>query len=563
MIRTLTCLLLALLLAGCSDIHTTGPVEEIPLGSEQLGVQIAPEPPQPGVTPVRLVEGFVQAMADSEADYAVAREYLTPEASSDWIPQQGGMVYKGAVSDEDGAVRVTGTRTGELDEDGRFTATSDDLSHDFGVVRIDGEWRIGTPPPGLLVSDYIFERYWSHATVYFMAGEGDHVVPDIVHVPDALLTPSRIVEALVAGPSPMIAGSVRNAVASSVRLTEEGAGVNVNGTATVALRGLSTDMPDDRRRILGAQLLWSLTAIPRVTGLRVTNDGEEFPLPGQTADGVLELAQQQGFQQLSRAATSDLFGVRDGIGGRIGPADAFLPMSSGEAKVSDVAVSVDGTLVGFIDEGRTTVLVGPLGGELTTVSVGWTNLRSAQFSLGHLWLIGDNAAGFTRVLRIDPQGTVTQVDSSVMTGRIVDFSITQAGARMAAVEEREGTRRLVMSSLVDGDTLRLESVTQLPLVFTTGSLLSNYRSLDWSGETELVVVADSSAGPSVFLTRLDGSTVGDLGPLSEPPVQVTALPRLSSDAIAARAADGSVLRHNLTSRWSGMEGELQEVSYPG
>lgn len=169
MIRILSCLLLVLLVTGCTDIQTAGPVQEVPLGPEQLGVQIAPEPPQPGVSPVRLVEGFVQAMADSEADYAVAREYLTSQASKEWVPQDGGVVYKGVVGEDGDAVFVTGTRTGVLDERGRFTAVSDELVHDFGVVMVDGEWRISAPPAGLLVSDYIFERYWSHATVYFMA----------------------------------------------------------------------------------------------------------------------------------------------------------------------------------------------------------------------------------------------------------------------------------------------------------------------------------------------------------------------------------------------------------
>lgn len=563
MMRGLTCLLLALLLVGCTDIQTTGPVQEVPLGSEQMGVQIAPEPPQPGVTPVRLVEGFIQAMAEPEADYAVAREYLTRQAAEGWMPHEGGVVYKGVVAEDDGDVLVSGTRAGELDEDGRFTAASEDLSHNFGVVEEDGEWRIGLPPDGLLVSDYIFDRYWSHATIYFMAKMGDHVVPDLVHVPDALLTPSRVLEAQIAGPSPTIEASVRNALGSGVRLGAEGASVDGNGTATVALKGLFTDMPDDRRRLLGAQLLWSLTAIPRVTGLRITNNGDQFPLPGQNADGVLQLALQQGYQQLSRAATSDLFGVRDGIGGRIGAGEMFLPMSSGEMRVSDVAVSVDGTLVGFIDDERSTLLVGPMDGELIPVSFGWANLRSAQFSLGYLWVIGDNAIGATHLLRIDAQGVITPVDSSKLPGTMVDFSVTQAGVRLAAVVEQAGERHLVMASLVEGSTLRLEPANDLPLVFAMRSLLTDYRSLDWSGETELVVVADSSGGRSVFRTRLDGSMVEDLGPLSEEPVQISALPRLSSDAVVARAEDGTVLRHNVTSRWSRIEGELQEVSYPG
>ena len=563
MIRTMTCILLALLLIGCTDISTTGPVQEVPLGSEQRGVQIVAEPPQPGVTPVRLVEGFIQAMSNPELDYDVARQYLSKEAAADWDPQQGGMVYQGVVSEEDGSVRVTGTRNGVLDPDGRFTATSDDLFHDFDVVDVEGEWRISGPPEGVLVSDYIFERSWSHVTIYFMDSTGDHVVPDLVHVPDALLTPSRVVDAQIAGPSPRIVNSVRNAVAPQVALAAEGASVDANGTATVALTGLAKDTPDDRRRLLGAQLLWSLTAIPRVTGLRITSNGEQFSLPEQTTAGVLELTSQQGYQRLSRAATTDLFGVRDGVAGRIGPDEVFQPMSSDDVRVGEVAVSVDGALVAFIDESRTRLLLGPLGGAIEETTPGFVNLRSAQFTLGNLWMMGDDAQGITRLLQVDAQGVVIEVENGDMPGTMLDFSITQAGARLAGVVIRAGIRRLVVASVVSGAKPRLAPADDLPLLAATRSRLTGYYTLDWSGETELAVVADSTRGRSVYLTRVDGSLVEDLGPLSEDPVGMSALPRPGGGAIVVRAEDGTVLRHDATTRWTRMKGLLQEVSFPG
>ncbi|MDO5736545.1 MAG: LpqB family beta-propeller domain-containing protein [Propionibacteriaceae bacterium] len=564
MIRAVTAFLLALLLVGCTDINTVGPVVEVPLGSEQRGVRIAPEPPQPGVTPVRLVEGFVQAMAVPEANYSVARQYLTSQAATQWDPREGGMVYRGSVSqDDEGRIRVSGTSTGDLDADGRFTATGEALNHDFGVVLVDGEWRIGIPPSGVLVSDYIFERYWSHVTIYFMASAGDHVVPDLVHVPDTLLTPRRVVEAQIAGPSTAVAPVVRNAAGAGTRLAKDGASVDTDGTATVALEGLSKSMRDDRRRLLGAQLLWSLTSIPRVSGLRITNDGEAFPLPGQNPAGVLELASQQGYQLLSRAATSDLFGVRDGIGGRIGPGDAFLPLTSDDVPVSDLAVSVDGTLVGFIDAARTTVMIGPLGGAMVSAIPGWSNLRSAQFALGNLWVTGEDAEGYTHLLSVDPQGKVAEVDVSELTGRIVDFSITQAGARVAAVVQRAGGTDLIMASLSNVGEPRLSPVMSLPLMGGTNTRLRDFRSLDFSGETELVVLAEGTGNRSVFRARLDGSMVEDLGPLPEDAMQVSALPRPSGDAVVTRSEDGTVLRRDVSGRWMRMDGLLQEATFPG
>ncbi|MEO7588920.1 MAG: GerMN domain-containing protein [Arachnia sp.] len=564
MIRKLACALMALLLMGCTDIQTTGPVDEVPMGSEPRGVQIAPEPPQPGVAPVRLVEGFVQAMADPESDWAVARQYLTAWASAQWRPRDGGTVYKGVVSEDEGAVLVRGTSTGLLDAEGRFTATGETLSHDFGVVQVDGEWRIGAPPKGVLVSDYIFERYWSHNTIYFMAGSGDHVVPDLVHIPDAMLTASRIVEAQIAGPSAGIKAAVRNAVGSRVRLAPEGANVNGEGTASVALTGLGRDMPDDRRRLLGAQLLWSLTAIPRVTGLKITSDGEAFLLPEQNSDGVLQLSQQQGFQLLSRASTADLFGIRDGVAGRIGSTQAFLPLNSDKEAVSEVAVSIDGTLVAFVDQARTGILVGPYGGALVRAApTGLTKLRAAQFALNYLWAVGTDAQGVIRLVRVDAQGIVTEIDTSPLPGSIVDFSITQAGVRWAAIVERSGVRQVVLAGIVGGEKPRLEAAGVLPLLADTNTRLTGFRGLDWGGETEFVVIADSGDELSVFQIRMDGSQVEDIGPLSEDPVHISALPRPSGDAVVVRTKDDTVWRHDTSTRWTKLEGPLQEVSYPG
>ncbi|MGV8845472.1 LpqB family beta-propeller domain-containing protein [Tessaracoccus sp.] len=561
--RSLILVMIALMLAGCAAIQTSGPVQEVPLGTTPRGVQIAAEPPKPGVSPVRLVEGFVQAMAEPEADYAVARQYLSADAAESWKPRSGGLVYKGVVTEDEGVVQVTGTRTGTLDRDGRFDATSDNFTLDFGVIEVDGEWRIGTPPEGVLVSDYIFKRYWSHVTVYFIASAGDHVVPDLIHVPKALLTPNRIIEAQIAGPSASIKGSVRNPAGAGVRLAREGASVDADGTAMVALTGLAGSMPGDQRRLLGAQLLWSLTSIPRVTGLRLTNDGKLFSLPGQNADGVLKLASQQGFQLLSRAATSDLFGVRDGVGGRIGPNELFLPMSSDDVAVSDMAVSIDGTLVGFLDDTRTRLVMGPLGGALVPTATGWSNLRSLQFALGNLWVTGEDANGLTHLLSVDVQGKVTEVDISALPGPIEDFSITQAGVRVALFLDVAGERQLMMASLVGGTEPRLTPGVELPLLASTNTRLSDYRSLDWSGETELVVIAEGIGKPSVFRARLDGSTVEDLASPIDDAVQVTALPRPSGDAVVTRSEDGTVLRHDPSSRWTKMDSLLQEVTFPG
>ena len=51
---------LTLLLGACTDIPTSGPVTEVTVSAEGRGVQIAPEPPQKGMSASRIVEGYLQ-----------------------------------------------------------------------------------------------------------------------------------------------------------------------------------------------------------------------------------------------------------------------------------------------------------------------------------------------------------------------------------------------------------------------------------------------------------------------------------------------------------------------
>ena len=415
--RLLLAALLSVILAtGCTHIPTAGPVEEVPVSAEPRGIDIAPQPPVAGMLPSRLVDGFLQAMASPEGDYSIARQYLTEDAAQRWEPTDA-VVFDGLVVGGPATATLDATQLGTIDEHGRYSSEPGDLEHDFGVVSQGGEWRIDSPLPSLMVSRYIFERYYERVPLYFMSRSGTHVVPDPIHLPEMLVTPTAVVEALLNGPSEAVDQAVTDAMPSGISLADEGATIEQSGVVTVNLEGLFDRLGDDARRRLGAQLLWSLTAIPRVTGLVVTSDGVPFTLPGARADGALELASQQGYQILSRAATVDLFGIREGTPGRVTGDSRFEPWGTTVADAADLAVSLDGDTAALIDATRSTLLMGSMRGEFGEVAVPVTNLRSPQFVLGTLWLMGDDTEGVPRLLTVDRMGSVTEVKLSLPMGR--------------------------------------------------------------------------------------------------------------------------------------------------
>lgn len=95
--------------------------------------------------------------------------------------------------------------------------------------------------------------------------------------------------------------------------------------------------------------------------------------------------------------------------GRLGEDSRFVPLLPRSDGSADAAVSLDGVTVAYIDEAREELSLGQLGGQVTPMRPGYTNLRAPQFVLGALWLLGDDEDGETRLLTLDRAGAVVAV----------------------------------------------------------------------------------------------------------------------------------------------------------
>ena len=88
------------LLAGCggvpgsikAQVPTSGPIEQgaqVGVQQEDQFIRVIAREPRPGMSETEVVQGFLDASASFDGDHAVAREYLTPEASSRWNTNAG------------------------------------------------------------------------------------------------------------------------------------------------------------------------------------------------------------------------------------------------------------------------------------------------------------------------------------------------------------------------------------------------------------------------------------------------------------------------------------------
>lgn len=555
-------LVTALLLIGCAELPRSGPVEKVEMVWERPGVEIAPEPPAVDMAPEQLVDGFLLAMTDAEADYAIAREYLTEQADRDWRPSSGVTVYDGGLRGV--PPMLEGRRIGRLDERGRYTPEAGSMHHDFDVVQVEGQWRINTPPEGLLLSRFIFERYYARATTYFMSTQGTHVVPEMFYLPESLITPKRIVETQLAGPSADLAPAVHNALAPGMRLGPEGATIDPGGVVAVDLTGAPENMPEETLRRLGAQLLWSLTAVPRTTGLRLTIDGVAVDLPGQRRDGVLELSSQQGYQVLNRATTSDLYAIIDGALGRVTSTRELDVLYEGLPEAAGLAVSIDASLAAIVNTDGRTLLLGTPKGRFTSIPHGYHHLRSPQFVLGELWVLADDPAGMPVVLVVSAQGDLGAMAVDLPPGhQLRSMTVSQTGAVAATITVKDGARQLGMMTITGGDARTAMRWRPVEPVTPTGQALVGIEQADWQGETSLAVLASAGGTRSVFLLQGDGSGVEDLSPPVATVTQLTALVRPGGGGIAVRTEEGMIWRYESTTRWGRAIDEADIVSYAG
>lgn len=547
--------------AGCTQLPTSGPVTEVTAATQGRGVQFAPEPPAAGMSPASVVEGFLQALADPAGSYQVARQYLTTAAGKQWQPAAATVVYDGQVFEVDGAQVLRGTTRGTLDVTGRFSPGREDLSHDFQVSEEAGEWRIGAPPSGVFISSYIFTRSYATVKSYFMASGRQTVIADLLHVPLVELTPERIVEAQLLGPGDQLATVTHSAIPEGAVLGSAGATVDVDGVVTVDLTGLPNSMNDEGRRALGAQLLWSLSSIPRVTGLRITSDGASWVVPGQNTARILELSSQQGYQPLSRASAVDLLGVRGQAIGRLSPEGNFVPLGD-DGKPDDMAtMSLDGAFMAHVTAATGEIRIGPAGGGLTSLDSTVRGTSSAQFSRGRLWLLGRDEAGAQHLVSVSSQGDLARTEVNALPGEVVDFAVDTSGTRVGLLVKNGDTTTLGIA-MID-EAYRLAGWQPLAPVAETGTPLSGIVSLDWTSELDLALLATGDAGRSVFVVRLDGSSVSDIGPANGEPVQITALPRPGGDSVAIRYPDGDILIYSAHRAWQAANATFDWISYPG
>lgn len=573
--RMLVLAVSGVLLVGCGSVSgvpqaftaqvpTTGPIEQgaqITSSNVDQFIRVIARPPSPGMTATQIVQGFLEASASFDGNHAVAREYLTPQASAQWDSSSEVVVYEGAPSlNESGPnVQVRTTRVGRITSNGRYEvdAPGSEANTTFQLVDTDAGLRISGLPDGLLLSQTDVDRAFRSYALYFFNPTFEILVPDARMVPvvgPGLAT--TLVRRLLQGPNDWLRPAVRTGFPDGVDLNIDAVLVN-GGVAEVDLSS-SVQLADDAaRRALSQQLVWTLRQLPDVQAVDISAAGQPFFVPGvgnpQSRDAWPEV-DPAGLTPDAAAYVASTIGVRqitdDGtvpIAGQAGTREPLL---------TEIAVSLDASRIAGVDvDGR--------------VWSGEISPGSTLFEFNELPSpVSIAFDGDVNAWAVDEFGALALYSPFGRAFPITVEGLGEDDLLTAAVPSRDGTRVALLVASGQRSYVLLARVVRASASGRVGitvqspirveSRLVEAVDVAWSSADSLAVLGSESAGSlQVFEVNIGRGALTALG-APEGPLSVAAAPGLPT---LVAAADG-VVYDNTTGSWS-RRVNATSPTYPG
>ncbi|HSN10992.1 MAG TPA: LpqB family beta-propeller domain-containing protein [Propionibacteriaceae bacterium] len=550
-------------LSGCATLPTSGAVVSEPRRSQASdpgGAAIDPDPPTAGASPSLIIDGFLHAMATYQPGYPAARQYLTSAAKTAWRPEAGVLVYADGTAPTVTADKVTMEvpLVGTLGTDGAFDAAGEGMwSHDFGLVKENGEWRISHPQEGILISRYLFASGFVRHDVFFLDGTKTTLVPDARYVARGNRTPSAVLRLLLAGPSRWLAPSVVTAVPAGTSIVGS---VGDSGEVTLPFSAVPTNPAD--RSLMCAQVAELLRQLPDVTGFRLTAQGAAVDIPEQRPDGSIPLSMADRYDPIV-TLTSQLFAMSDGhlvrapdtFGGTARVVNGDFGSQSWEA--SAIAVAPDGMDAALLVGNQ--LVRGTVDGQGTKSILTREGMLRPQFSRdGGLWTMTTSG----EVWRADGDHAA-RVQAPALQGRsVVAFRISPDGQRIAVVAQNNGSREVGLVRIERGTSFVVDGWRTVPLFQDSGPV-AGAIDVGWSSTTSLTVLAGVGRPGNVFDVDIDGVVLHDDGRSDLWSASSLAVSPRGSRKVVGDATDAAVYLYQDSFRWFRLAGKLSAPSYPG
>lgn len=517
---------LAMGCAGCATIQTSGTPQSMPTppppgsaGGPACCVPIY-QPPQPSWSPERVVSGFLSASALFANNHALARQYLTPQASRSWKPYSKVTILKRPphITPEPQGVRgpgpgaigevVTGKMVATLSSTGQYQPAPPGRAtkETFGLVSVNGRYLINglpnaspaKPSHQLLLTSYQFHHSYAPRNVYYYGMRDGSLVPDPVFVPAEYENPApRLIDDLLHDPTGWLQGTAKTAFPAGAKLAKlqvlPGPSGGKIAIVDIALRGRVAGRP---KEAMAKQLVATLIG-PAYS--RALFQGVKFKINGRlwwppSHNPLLTLASFP--QNIPHwAGNSELYYLtsqgRPRVLGVLAPRGATL--AGGQSGLSQIAVAPDKKNFAAIGGLASTVYTSRLpsgsgdksGGHQASVDLrsrlAGTSFTSLSWdSQDYLWVAGRRR--HTQGVWVLARGRGRPVLASLPggTGPVTSLRVAPDGVRIAMIVGTGASARVMLGAIGPG--------LVIPQVVPLGAGMTGVRALTWYDDDHLLVV---------------------------------------------------------------------------
>lgn len=431
---------------ACAQLPKSGEIKTGPnveAGLETDYLYYSPSGPSEGATQEEILLGFLNAGTGPQNDYQVAREFLVEKFSTQWQPNQEVLVQDGrptiTLTDNDSAsviVPISAT----INERGQYQAVPVGTTRtiEVGFERQGSEWRINQAPNLTMVIRPVFDVVFKAYAVYFFDNQQKHLVPDVRWFPSRASTSTRLVNALIGGPSEWMQPAVRTAIPLGTRLTLSSVTV-ANGVASVDLSSRALRATELNKKLMQVQIRETLLQLNSVYSVQVTIERGALAAPSW------------GYSNAQLQSTTPVALVSDGL--------VHLGTSQASAIENATALieQVGATTFGLNIDEKIVALAGPDGiyraridrpAEAPTLLVSGSDyLAPVVDADGYIWIAP--VAGSRPIIVFDPEGKRVGFLSGWLAGaNRLSFSISSEGSRLLVVTGERSNSKVRVAAII-------------------------------------------------------------------------------------------------------------------
>jgi hypothetical protein len=491
--RKFLAVLLLASLTGCATLPVSGPVRigpDLAPPSDSTSFYYSPSTPVDGASETEILAGFLAAGTAPQNDYAIAREYLSESIRATWNPNQELLIQKTTPQvtlTDSGIAFVEVEVTARVDSNGRYetlpAGSTRTLEYTFSEQA--GQIRLSGAPDVTIVIRPVFDVVFRSYSVYFLDHAKSALVPELRWFPANPATGTKLVNALLAGPSEWLKPAVVSAIPTGTVLSLDAVTVQEEvALVDLSARALVASLSD--RSLMKAQLVATLSQLPTITEVAISIERSAQDIPDSELavssgpSGTMVALGEDGLRAVSGAAADEIpaglsfFGSRDVTNLALSTSASKIAAAT-SAGVFETALDNPGAAVKLLDAR--------------------TNLSAVHYDrLGKLWLVSGSQ------ISVDSKTVV----ASWLSGQIITaFALSPEGSRAALIVDRGATNQVLLASVI-----RNQSGTpiELALPIALATELSNPTLVSWFDQVTLSILTSQPDSSNVALVEIGGGT---------------------------------------------------------